>query len=89
MSAAPPDQFDVVDKAAESLAGARAQLAANDDERSQLQRQMMGAEFRLALRDLRDGVRGMIRVSPLLSVATAALIAAFWARRGRRRPVRR
>ncbi len=89
MSAAPPDQFDVADKAAQALAGAHAQLTANDDTRKQLRREVAGAEFRLALRNLREGLRGMIRVSPLLSIATAALLGAAWSRRGRRRPIRR
>jgi Flp pilus assembly protein CpaB len=89
MSAAPLDKFTVANKDAAALAGARADMSANEDEHSKLQRKVTGAELRLALRDLRDGVRGMIRVSPLISVATAALIGAAWARRGRRRPVKR
>ena len=90
MTAAPPDQFAVADKEAEALAAARSDLSNNDDARTQLRREMMGVEFKMALRNFREGLRGMIRVSPLTSVITAALIGAAWSRRGRRRrPVRR
>ena len=89
MSAAPPDEFAVAATAPETLATAQAELSVNDDERLQLRRKMAVTELRLAVRDLQQGLRGMIRVSPLLSVATAALIGAAWSRRGRRRQVRR
>ena len=89
MTVAPPDQFPVADKEAQALAAARADLSDNDNARNQLRREVMGVELKMALRDLREGLRGMIRVSPLTSVITAALIGAAWSRRSRRRPVRR
>jgi hypothetical protein len=87
MTVATPDQF--VDKTAQALAEARADLSAADDARAELKSKAAGVELKLALRDLREGVRGMIRVSPLISVFVAAAFGAAWARSGRKRPVRR
>jgi hypothetical protein len=87
MSAAPADQFAVAET--QALEDARTRLSSNDDTRADLQREVMGAELKLALKDLREGVRGMIRVSPLTSVFAAALIGMVMARRRRRRDVRR
>ena len=89
MSTAPPESSIVADEATQALAGARADLSSNDEARTQLRREMTGAQLALALRDLREGVRGMIRVSPLISVMTAAIVGAVWARRRPRKPVRR
>ncbi len=89
MSAEPLDQFTVADSDAKALAGATSDLAHHNDARAQLRREVAGVELRQAMKDLREGVRGMIRVSPLLSVMTAAFIGAAWARRGPRRPAAR
>ena len=75
----------LADKTAQTLETARADLARNETERQNLQRKAAGAELGLALRDLKEGLRGMIRVSPLVSVFAAAVLGAAWARRRPRR----
>ena len=63
----------------------QADLAANDDARTQIRRQADKAQLRLALHDLKSGLRGMIRVAPLASVFVGvALGVALGKRRSRR-----
>jgi hypothetical protein len=70
----------------DTAAAVQAELADNHDARTQLRREADKVELRLALRDLADGFRGMIRVAPLLSVGAAV---AFGLMFGRRRAPRR
>jgi hypothetical protein len=72
----------------ETAAAAHAELAAADDARTQLRRVSDKAELRLALRDLAEGLRGMIRVAPLASVAAAVGFGMLLNRRRRPRPRR-
>ena len=79
---------------ANGLDTAESELAANVEERVQLRREADKAQFRLAARDLAEGLRGLIRVAPLASVATAVALGLLWGRRRRPRrpqpqPVRR
>ena len=67
------------------------EIAANVDERKALRRKVDKVEFGLALHDLAEGVRGLIRVTPFTAVlAGVALGMAVGARRrGRRAPAKR
>ena len=49
-------------------------LFANADARRDLQRRADKVELRLAFRELTDGVRGLIRVAPLTSVAAGVAV---------------
>ena len=60
-------------------------LAPEGEERRNLRRAVDKLELRLALRDLAEGVRGLIRVTPLTAVFAATLLGMSLARR-RRRP---
>jgi hypothetical protein len=63
-------------------------LAANVEERTQLRREVDKAQFRVAAHDLAEGLRGMIRVAPFVSVAAAVALGLLWGRRRRpRRPL--
>ena len=85
MTIAPPHEFPIEEAAAE----AREDLAANADARKALRREIDKSELRLAVRDLTEGLRGAIRVAPLVSVAAAVALGVAWGRRGRPRAVRR
>jgi hypothetical protein len=88
MTIAPPNEFP--DVAASELDAVTAELSANADARKGLRREVDKKELRLAAHNLLEGVRGVIRVAPLLSVAVGLALGAAWAPRGRRRaPVRR
>jgi hypothetical protein len=64
-------------------------LAPEREERRDLRRAVDKLELRLALRDLTEGVRGLIRVTPLTAVFAATLLGMALARRRRRPPLRR
>jgi hypothetical protein len=67
---------------------ARVALDANVEARTQLRREVGKREFRLAIHDLAEGLRGIIRAAPL--AALLAGVSAGYMLRGRRRgPVRR
>jgi hypothetical protein len=70
----------------DTAAAVQADLAANAEARTELRRQADKAVFRQAAHDLADGLRGLIRVAPLVSVASAVALGLLW---GRRRPKRR
>ena len=71
---------------ANGLDTAESDLAANVEERTQLRREVDKAQFRVAAHDIAEGLRGLIRVAPLASVATAVALGLLW---GRRRTPRR
>ena len=81
MTIAPPEFVET--------AKAREDLAANADARRQLRREVDKGELSLAARNLTEGLRGVIRVAPLVSVLAGVALGVAWGRRGRRRPVRR
>jgi hypothetical protein len=60
-------------------------LAANADARSQLRRQVDRREFRLAIRDLAQGLRGVIRAAPVSAVLVGIAFGACLSARMRRR----
>jgi hypothetical protein len=91
MTIAPPNEFpDVATEFDAAASEAHAELSANADTRKDLRREVDNKELRLAAHNLLEGVRGVVRVAPLLSVALGLAIGVAWAPRGRRRaPVRR
>ena len=70
---------------ANGLDTAESDLAANVEERTQLRREVDKAQFRVAAHDIAEGLRGLIRVAPLASVATAVALGLLWGRRRRPR----
>jgi hypothetical protein len=78
--------LDVASDPFDTAAAVEADLAANAEARTELRRAADKAVFRQAAHDLADGLRGLIRVAPLVSVATAVGLGLLW---GRRRTKRR
>ena len=64
-------------------------LDAADVARTELRREADRVQLRVALHDLAEGFRGMIRVAPFASVATAVAVGLLMGRRKRRAPARR
>jgi hypothetical protein len=83
--AALPNGVDTAAGDFEAAAAAHAEIAAGEDARVQLRREADKAELRLALRDLAEGLRGMIRVAPLVSVAAGVGFGLLLSRRRSRR----
>src|SRR5437763_809869 len=79
-------QSDVERNKAEAKASLDA-LAENADTRDKLQDEADKRQLRVALHDLAEGVRGMIRVSPLASVIGGIAFGMMLARRRRRHRV--
>ena len=64
-------------------------LATERSERKEARRALDKLELRLAFRDLAEGLRGLIRVTPLTAVFAATLFGMALARRRRRPPPKR
>ena len=67
-------------------AAAEAGLAANGRARVELRRAADRAGLRLAVHDLAEGLRGVIRIAPFASVILAAVLGMRLSRRRPRRP---
>ncbi len=81
--------MDMPGNSFEAAATAHAELAAADDERTRLRGETDKVEFRVAMHDLAEGLRGMIRVAPFASVAAGVVLGMLLRRRRRPRPMRR
>ena len=64
-------------------------LLAEVEARKELRRAADRAELHVALHEMAEGLRGLIRVAPFASIAAAAALGMFWSRRRARRPLRK
>ena len=71
------------------LPEASADLVAEVETRKELRRAADKAEFRVALHDMAEGLRGLIRVAPFVSIGLAASLGMLWSRRRARKPAPR
>jgi hypothetical protein len=65
------------------------ELTAYDEARTQLRREADKAQLRMAVHDLAEGLRGMIRVAPFASVGVAVALGLLFGRRRSRKPAMR